>query len=130
MNFISRITDWVTTPYSIYLLIKDPEISRSEKIRAAIGMAVIFAYIISPFDVVPDVIPLSGWVDDLIVVPLGFALTRLLTPGINVVEKQQRAQKDVKRIIFWAIFSVLAVVFLVLAWFGLLVYLIIRLITG
>jgi hypothetical protein len=130
MNFISRITDWVTTPYTIYLLIKDPEISRSEKIRAVIGMVVIFAYIISPFDLVPDVIPLAGWVDDLIVVPVGFALTRLLTPGINVVEKQQRAQKDVKRIIFWAIFSILAVVLLVLAWLGLLIYLIIRLITG
>jgi hypothetical protein len=93
-------------------------------------MVVIFAYIISPFDLVPDVIPLAGWVDDLIVVPVGFALTRLLTPGINVVEKQQRAQKDVKRIIFWAIFSILAVVLLVLAWLGLLIYLIIRLITG
>jgi uncharacterized membrane protein YkvA (DUF1232 family) len=130
MKVLSRITDWVTTPYTIYLLLKDPEIPRSDKIRAVIGLVVIFAYIISPIDVVPDVVPLSGWLDDLIVVPLGFALLRFLTPGINIEEKKTRAEKGVKRVLFWAVFSLVALALLVLAWLGLLIYIIVRLITG
>ena len=130
MQLISRITDWVATPYTIYLLIKDPEITRSEKLRAGIGLAVIFAYIISPVDVIPDVIPLSGWLDDLIVVPLGFALVRLFTPGINVVETKNRAQKDVRKILFRVIISLVIMALLGLLWLGLLVYFIVRLITG
>ena len=130
MKVLSRITDWVTTPYTIYLLLKDPDISRPEKIRAVIGLVVIFAYIISPIDVIPDVVPLSGWLDDLIVVPLGFALVRLLTPGINVEEKKNRAEKGVKKVLFWAIFSLAVLALLILAWLGLLVYIIVRLIAG
>jgi uncharacterized membrane protein YkvA (DUF1232 family) len=130
MKVLSRITDWVTTPYTIYLLLKDPDISRPEKIRAVIGLVVIFAYIISPIDVIPDVVPLSGWLDDLIVVPLGFALVRLLTPGIHVEEKKNRAEKGVKKVLFWAIFSLAVLALLILAWLGLLVYIIVRLIAG
>ncbi len=130
MKVLSRITDWVTTPYTIYLLLKDPEIPRSDKIRAVIGLVVIFAYIISPIDAVPDVIPLSGWLDDLIVVPLGFALVRLLTPGINIEEKKSRAKKGIKRLLFWAIFSLVVMALLILAWLGLLIYIIVKLITG
>jgi uncharacterized membrane protein YkvA (DUF1232 family) len=130
MSFISRITDWVTTPFTIFLLLKDPEIPRSEKVRAIIGMVVIFAYVISPIDVIPDVIPLSGWLDDLIVVPLGFALVRLLTPGVKVEETRNRAQKKVKRVVFWVIFSLVVFVLLILAWLGFLIYLIVKLITG
>ena len=130
MKIISRITDWVTTPYTIYLLLKDPEISRSEKWRAGIGLAVIFAYIISPFDVIPDFIPLSGWLDDLAVVPLGLALVRMITPGIKIEEARNRAQTSVKRILRWAVFSLVAAALLGLAWLGLLIYVIVRLIAG
>jgi uncharacterized membrane protein YkvA (DUF1232 family) len=130
MRFISRIIDWVATPYTIYLLLKDPMISRSEKLRAVIGLVVIFAYIISPIDIVPDFIPLAGWVDDLVVVPLGLALVRIITPGINIVETRNRAQKDVKQILFWAVISLVVAVLLGLLWLGLLVYIIVRLITG
>ena len=130
MKVLSRIMDWVTTPYTIYLLLKDPEISRSDKIRAVTGLVVIFAYIISPIDVIPDVVPLSGWLDDLIVVPLGFALMRLLTPGINIEEKKNRAEKGVRRVLFWVIFSLTVLALMILAWLGLLIYIIVRLITG
>jgi uncharacterized membrane protein YkvA (DUF1232 family) len=70
MRFISQITDWLTTPYTIYLVLKDPAIPRSVKWRAVIGLAVILAYVISPFDIIPDFIPFAGWLDDIIVVPL------------------------------------------------------------
>ena len=129
MGFISTITDWVTTPYTIYLVLKDPAVSRGVKIRAVIGLAVIFAYVISPIDLIPDFIPLAGWLDDIVVVPLGFALLRLITPGINIVEKRTRAQSSVKRILRWTIFSLVVLFLLGLFWFDLFIYVIVRLIT-
>jgi uncharacterized membrane protein YkvA (DUF1232 family) len=130
MRFISNIVDWISTPYTIFLVLKDVSIPRTTKLRAGIGMAIIFAYVISPIDLIPDFIPFAGWLDDLIVVPLGFALLRKFTPGFNIVEKRNKAQKRVKRILFWTIFAVLGAILLFLAALGLLIYFIIRLITG
>ncbi len=130
MGIISQITDWVTTPYTIYLILKDPVVSKSVKLRAAIGLVLIFAYIISPIDIIPDFIPFAGWLDDLIVVPLGLALVRKITPGFDIVEKRNRAQSTVRRILLWTSLSLVVVILLGLLWLGLLVYIIVRLITG
>jgi uncharacterized membrane protein YkvA (DUF1232 family) len=130
MRIISQIVDWVTTPYTIYLILKDPAISRPVKLRAVIGLALILAYIISPLDIIPDFIPFAGWLDDLIIVPLGLALVKKFTPGSDVVEKRARAQASVRQILFWTVFSLLAVILLGLLWLGLLIYFIVRLITG
>jgi len=35
-----------------------------------VGTALIVLYVISPVDLIPDVIPVIGWVDDLVLVPL------------------------------------------------------------
>ncbi len=130
MRIISQIADWVTTPYTIYLVLKDPAISRSVKLRAVIGLALIFAYVISPIDIIPDFIPIAGWLDDLIVVPLGLALVRKITPGIDIVEKRNRVQSSVRRIILWTLLSLVVSILLGLLWLGLLIYIIVRLITG
>ena len=130
MRIISQIVDWVATPYTIYLILKDPAISRSAKLRAIIVLVFIFAYIISPIDIVPDFIPFAGWLDDLVIVPLGLALVRKITPGIDVVEKRNMAQASVRRILLWTMFSLVLAILLVLLWLGLLIYVIVRLITG
>jgi uncharacterized membrane protein YkvA (DUF1232 family) len=129
MQFISRIVDWVTTPYTVYLVLKDPAIPRPVKIRAVIVLVLIFAYVVSPVDIIPDFIPLSGWIDDLVVVPLGLAIVRKITPGIDVVEKRARAERSVKRIILWTLLGVALFFLLGLIWFGLLIYALVRLIT-
>lgn len=130
MRIISQIADWVATPYTIYLILKDLAISRSVKLRAVIGLALVFAYIISPIDIIPDFIPISGWLDDLVVVPLGLALVRKLTPSIDVVEKRDRAQASVRRILLWTMLSLVVAILLGLLCLGLLVYIIVRLVTG
>jgi uncharacterized membrane protein YkvA (DUF1232 family) len=130
MRFFSRISDWLTTPYAIYLVIKDPAVSRTVKWRAAIGLAVILAYVISPFDVIPDFIPLSGWLDDLIVIPLGLMSLRLFIPGIDIVKKQAMAQAGVRRILFWTVFTLTLIILLGMTWLGFFIYLVVRLITS
>ena len=44
---------------------------------AALGVIV---YVISPIDIIPDFIPILGWIDDLIIIPVGLALVRGLVP--------------------------------------------------
>ena len=130
MRIISQIVDWVTTPYTIYLILKDPTIRRSVKIRSIVGLVLIFAYIVSPLDIIPDFIPFSGWLDDLIIVPTGLAIIRKITPGINVVEKRKWAQVRVRKIILWMVFSIFIAILLGFLWIGLIVYIFVRLITG
>ena len=129
MRIISQIVDWVTTPYTIYLILKDPAILRPVKARAVIVLVLIFAYVISPIDIIPDFIPFAGWLDDLIVVPLGLALVRKITPGFDIVEKRNRAQATVRRILLWTILSLSIVILLGLLWLGLLIYIIVKLIS-
>ena len=130
MRIISQIVDWGTTPYTIYLILKDSVVPRLVKLRAVIVLVLIFAYIISPIDVIPDYIPVAGWLDDLVIVPLGLALVRKITPGIDVVEKRTRVQTSVRRILLWTVLSLVVAILLGLLWLGLLIYIIVRLITG
>ena len=46
----------------------------------AIAVAVV-AYAVSPIDLIPDFIPILGYLDDLVIVPLGIALALKLIPG-------------------------------------------------
>lgn len=124
MRTISRITNWITTPYTIYLVLKDPAISRSAKLRAIIVLTIIFILIIIFADV-----PLAGWLADLIILPLGLALVRIMTPGFNIVEKSNKARTTVRRILLWTMISILAAILLGLLWLGLLIYFIVKLIT-
>jgi uncharacterized membrane protein YkvA (DUF1232 family) len=126
MRFVSQILDWVTTPYTIYLIIKDSTVSAAVKIRAIIGLAAILAYVVSPIDIIPDFIPFSGWIDDLVIVPLGIALVRKITPGIDVIEKRNMAQMSVKRILLRIIPILVVAILLGLFLFGLLIYLLVR----
>ena len=130
MGIISRITDWITTPFTIYLILKDPMVSRSTKIRSIIGLALIFAYIVAPIDIVPDFIPMSGWLDDLVVVPLGLAVMRKLIPDINLMERRSRAEAGVRQVLLWTIISLAIAAFLVIAWLGMIIYIIVRLVAS
>ena len=44
---------------------------------AALG---VILYVLSPIDIVPDFLPILGWLDDLVILPLGLALVRGLIP--------------------------------------------------
>lgn len=50
------------------------------------------AYALSPIDLIPDFIPIFGYLDDLIVVPLGIALCLRLIPGAVIVNNRTKAE--------------------------------------
>jgi uncharacterized membrane protein YkvA (DUF1232 family) len=53
--------------------------------------ALVAAYAFSPLDLVPDFIPVLGYVDDLILVPLGVLAVRAMIPRDVLEECRQRA---------------------------------------
>jgi uncharacterized membrane protein YkvA (DUF1232 family) len=58
----------------------------------AVGMLMI-GYALSPIDLIPDPIPVLGYLDDLIVVPLGLLLFRRLVPPDVLSECRTQAER-------------------------------------
>jgi uncharacterized membrane protein YkvA (DUF1232 family) len=74
--------------HALYFAARDPRVPWYAK---AVAIAVA-AYALSPIDLIPDFIPVVGYLDDLIIVPLGIALVvRMIPPHIMA---EHRAQAD------------------------------------
>ena len=57
--------------------------------------AAVAAYALSPIDVIPDFIPVLGYLDDLILVPLGIALAvRLIPPALLAEFRAEAARRE------------------------------------
>ena len=74
--------------YAIYLAYKDPRVPWYAKLLAAC----VVAYAFSPIDLVPDFIPVLGYLDDLILVPLGIYFVLKLIPDDVMSECREKAQ--------------------------------------
>ena len=75
---------WVLT---LYLVCRDPRTPWYARLIAGC----VVAYALSPIDLIPDFIPIIGYVDDLIIVPLGIALTLKMIPRPILDEHRERA---------------------------------------
>lgn len=53
-------------------------------------LAVLLAYMLSPLDLIPDFIPVLGYLDDVILIPLLIFLVLKLTPGYVIEEARER----------------------------------------
>jgi uncharacterized membrane protein YkvA (DUF1232 family) len=106
--------------YALYLACRDPRVPCYAKAVAA-G---IVAYAFSPIDLIPDFIPILGYVDELVLLPLGVLLVRRLIPATVMADCRLRAEeafrqgKPVSRVgaaIVVGLWLILAVVGIVLA---------------
>jgi uncharacterized membrane protein YkvA (DUF1232 family) len=75
--------------YALYLAYRDPRVPLFARIFAAC----VVAYAFSPIDLIPDFIPVLGYVDDLILVPLGIALALKMIPAPVMAECRVRAKE-------------------------------------
>ena len=95
---------------------KHPDTPWTAKLMAA----AVVAYALSPIDLIPDFIPVLGYIDELFILPLGIYLTLRLVP--DHVVKQARGQADewlaarhAKPKSYWGAAFIVAV-WLALAW--------------
>src|SRR3712207_2778892 len=82
-----------TDLYALYLAARDPRVPW----LARIVVACVVGYAFSPIDLIPDPIPILGYLDDLILLPLGIALALKLIPPVVMAECRARAQAAVDR---------------------------------
>jgi uncharacterized membrane protein YkvA (DUF1232 family) len=108
--------------HAIYLASRDPRVPWYAK---ALAIAVA-AYALSPIDLIPDFIPVVGYLDDLVIVPLGIWLVVSLIPEDVMAECRARAdeigQRPVSRAGMMAIIAVWIVGAIVLGWIGYIVW--------
>lgn len=79
--------------YAIYLAYQDPRVPWSARIFAAC----VVGYAFSPIDLIPDFIPVLGYLDDLVLIPLGVALAIKMIPPIVLAERRDQARELMKQ---------------------------------
>jgi uncharacterized membrane protein YkvA (DUF1232 family) len=94
---------------AVALAMRDPRVPWYAK---AIG-AFIVAYALSPIDLIPDFIPVIGYLDDLVLVPLGLLLMLRLIPAEVLAEHRAAAAGVAQRPVSYAGAAAVILVWLV-----------------
>ena len=77
-----------TELYALYLACHDPRVPWYARALAIF----VVGYAFSPIDLIPDFIPILGYLDDLIIVPIGIMLVLKIIPPAVMVECRVKAQ--------------------------------------
>lgn len=117
---MTRLRDWARTlkrdVIAVWIAARDPRVPRSVKLLAL----AVAAYALSPMDLVPDFIPVLGYLDDLIIVPLGILLVvKLMPPPLMAefrAEAARRASVPLSRITAWVIVTLWIAAVALVAW--------------
>ena len=109
--------------YALFLAYRDPRVPWYAKAFAA-GVV---AYAFSPLDLIPDFVPILGYLDDLILLPLGIALALKMIPPAVMAESRIKAQETLsgERPRNWIVGGIIVAIWLLLA--ALAVFLAVRL---
>ncbi len=78
---------------ALWLAARDPRVPAAAKILAG----VVAAYALSPVDLIPDFMPVLGYLDDVILVPLGILATVRLIPPAVMTDLRNRASLIAER---------------------------------
>lgn len=100
--------------YALYLAYRDPRTPWYAKAWAAL----VLAYAFSPIDLIPDFIPVFGYLDDLLLVPLGVFLAVKLIPEEVMASSRKKAQEDHEKPVNWWSGALIILLWLVLAGLG------------
>jgi uncharacterized membrane protein YkvA (DUF1232 family) len=105
---MDRWKQWACTikrdAHVLYLAARDPRMPWYAK-ALAITVA---AYAASPIDLIPDFVPVLGYVDDLIIVPLGIALVIRLIPVEIMAEHRDLATAAQEQPVSWTALTIIA----------------------
>lgn len=110
--------------YAIYLACKDPRVPWYAKVLASC----VVAYAFSPIDLIPDFIPIIGYLDDLLIVPLGIFLVLKMIPKPVIEECRQKAELTINQdkptnwtaaviiVITWLLVGILIAIWVAKVW--------------
>ena len=95
MTLFSIIKEWARTlkrdAVALWIAARDPRTPWHAKVTAG----AVAAYALSPIDLIPDFIPVVGYLDDLLIVPLGIALVVKMIPAPLMADfRAQAAQRE------------------------------------
>ena len=92
-NWQQRVRHLKRETYALYLAYKDPRVPW----YARLWVAVVVGYAFSPIDLIPDFIPVLGYLDDLVLIPLGVLLAVKLIPADVMTQCRQQAQTELAK---------------------------------
>ena len=75
--------------FALYFAVRDPRVPWYAKAVAAC----VVAYAFSPIDLIPDPIPVLGYLDDLVLLPLGVLAVRVMISEEVLAECRERATR-------------------------------------
>lgn len=107
----ARQIKWDTL--ALYLAYRDPR----TPLRAKIVIGLTVGYALSPIDLIPDFIPVLGYLDDVLLLPLGIGYAVRLVPKEVMEDCRKRAKVEFRK---GSPKSWKAAVVVVLIWIGLL----------
>jgi uncharacterized membrane protein YkvA (DUF1232 family) len=121
MAMAARMKQWASAikrdVHALYFASRDPRVPWYAKALAV----VVAGYALSPIDLIPDFIPVLGYLDDLILVPLGIlAVVKLVPPDVMAEHRERAAAQDrpVSRTAGIVIGCIWVAVFALSAWFA------------
>lgn len=89
----SRVRQLKVETYTLYLAYRDPRVPWYAKVF----VACVVGYAFSPIDLIPEFIPILGYLDDLVLVPLGIALALKMMPEAVLEECRRQAETSLSR---------------------------------
>jgi uncharacterized membrane protein YkvA (DUF1232 family) len=126
MTWQQKVRQLKKETYTIYIACKDPRVPWYARVFAGF----VVAYAFSPIDLIPDIIPILGYLDDLILVPLGIILVIKMIPPDVLAECREKAEAVISQgkptskiaavviVGIWLLLGVLAVVWVAGIWKG------------
>ena len=106
-----RARDLKREVYALYFAVRDPRVPWYAKALAAC----VVAYACSPIDLIPDPIPILGYLDDLVLIPLGVLAVRALIPEAVLEDCRVRARQLDAKPRNWVAAGIIVVIWLLLA---------------
>jgi uncharacterized membrane protein YkvA (DUF1232 family) len=94
---LQRAKQWARTikrdAVAVWIAARDPRVPWYAKLVAA----AVAAYAFSPIDLIPDFVPVLGYLDDMVIVPAGILLTIRLIPSGLMDEFRAEAARRIDR---------------------------------
>lgn len=116
-SVVSRLKTWACgikrDVVTVYFAARDPQAPMLVRILAGL----VAAYALSPIDLIPDFIPVLGYLDDLLIVPLGLLLVMRLMPEEVMVNARTKADTLLAKPRSWLAAMCFVAIWLVLGFY-------------